>query len=392
MAISLRLYQREAVLGTRVQWRAGSIHTLIALPVATGKTWIFCFMIHAIRANGLRCLVLVNRDELVEQTVQKLARIGIRPGIVKADRNEWSRDVVVASVQTLWSKRRLYIIPPNRFSLVVVDECHYANSPGYQRVLQYFGEAYHLGCTATPFRGDHKSLADAGWQSVAYVYPWHKAVEDGWLAPLRVERLQTTTTLVGVSSKSDAMTGQTDFTASRLSSRINTPTRNDAIVQAWIDRISPRRTLGFCATVEHTVSLANAFRRRGIEAHAIYGEMGPRERRVLIDGHKRGRFLVLINCQVLTHGYDDPGIQAIIMAKPTQSKVLYIQCVGRGLRPDRDHGKQDCVLLDVVDISDEHSMAINAEVAGLLGEFGQDRAIADGAVPELKGPESCEET
>ena len=378
MSIKLRDYQLAGVKGTRREWAAGNKHTIVAMPTATGKTWLFCFIIHMALRNGHRCLVLVNLDELVHQTVEKLRRIGIRPGVVKADRNEWSRDVVVASVQTLSSKRRLYVIPPSRFNIVIVDECHFANSASFQRVLQYFGEAYHLGCTATPFRGDHKSLADAGWQSVAYVYPWTKAVEDGWLVPLKVERVQTKTTLVGVNARTDSVTGQTDFTPGRLGQRINTKERNDAIVQAAIDKVLPRKTLAFCATVDHAVSLANAFRRRGIEAHAIYGDMGPRERRTILDGHKTGRFPVLTNCHVLTHGYDDPSLQAIIMAKPTQSKVLYIQCVGRGLRPDKPNGKIDCVLLDVVDVSDEHSMAINAEIAGLLGEFGQDREVVEG--------------
>ena len=378
MSIKLRDYQLAAVKGTRREWAAGNRHTLIALPCSTGKTWIFCFIIHMALANGHRCLVLVNLDELVHQTVEKLRRIGIRPGVVKADRNEWSREVVVASVQTLSSKRRLFVIPPSRFNIVIVDECHFANSASFQRVLQYFGEAYHLGCTAIPFRGDHKSLSEAGWQSVAYVYPWAKAIDDGWLVPLRVERLQTQTTLVGLHAKSAPVTGEVDFTPGRLGARVNTPERNDAIVRAAIEKVLPRRTLGFCATVEHAVSLANAFRRRGIETHAIYGDMGVRERRALIDGHKSGRFPILTNCHVLTHGYDDPGLQAIIMAKPTQSKVLYIQCVSRGTRPDKN--KTDCVLLDVVDVSDEHSMTINAEVAGLIGEFGQDRAVVEGRI------------
>ena len=181
MAISLRDYQEEAVRAVRHCWRKGEKRVLVSFPTGTGKTWLFVFIIYAARENGLRCLVLVNTDELVQQTVEKLERVGVNVGIMKAGKNEWTRDVVVASVQTLSKPTRLFNLPPNHFGLVITDECHYANAPSYQRVLWYFRDAWHLGVTATPFRGDKQSLAGAGWDTVAYVYPLKRAIEEKWL-------------------------------------------------------------------------------------------------------------------------------------------------------------------------------------------------------------------
>jgi superfamily II DNA or RNA helicase len=383
MSIDLRPYQSAAIESVRDEWKANHKRTIVSMPTGTGKTWLFVFIIYMAKANGMRCLVLVNTDELVEQTVDKLNRVGVQCGVIKAHRDEWSRDVVVASIQTISKPSRLTNLMPNHFMVVITDECHYANSPSYQRVLWYFADSWHLGVTATPFRGDKKSLAGAGWDSVAYYYPLQHAIDDGWLCPVKFVRVDTNVHVDAVRTSKNEHTGERDFSAKLLEKTVNTPERNNVIVDASIMNLRGRRILAFCAGVEHAVDLANAYRRRSIEAYAVYGAMRERHRRLILKAHRTGRFPVLTNCQILTHGYDDPSLDAIVMARPTESKVLYMQEIGRGLRPNPQSGKRDCLVLDVVDVAKKHQLAIGSELVQLremIAERNQKKL--DGGEPE----------
>ena len=374
----------------RVDCQVAEEHAFVGNGLVNHNTWLFVFAIWGARANGLRSLILENTDELIEQTVEKLKRIGVNPGVIKAGKNQWTSDVVVASVQTLSKSSRLFNLPPNHFGLVITDEAHYANAPSYQKVLYYFGDAWHLGVTATPFRGDKRSLAGAGWHVVSYVYTMQQAVKDGWLAPVKFVRVDTGVKLAGLKKSRATITSTADFNAKILERMINTPARNDAIVRAALEhmtsRISPlqtkmRRTLAFCAGVDHAVDLANAFRRQGIEAFPIYGSMKEKHRRMILQAHRMDKFPVLTNCNILTHGYDDPGLEGIIMARPTESKVLYLQELGRGLRKSPETGKTDCVCLDVVDVVSKHALTIGPELMA-LEEAMKEEAGPGGVKPE----------
>jgi superfamily II DNA or RNA helicase len=367
MAISLRTYQSEALAAARADWSSGAERIIVSMPTGSGKTILFLFLIHGAHENGHRCIVLVNSDVLVHQTVQKLGRVGIAAGVIKAKYNEWSRPVVVASVQTLSRKERLQYVPPGRFGLCIVDECHYANSASYQRTLRHLRAKYVLGVTATAFRGDNQSLADAGWERVSYAYSLEDAVRDGYLVSPNIRRVDTGIALIK-SAKSTSY-GERDFSSKSLSKCVNTDERNEQIVGAYRDQIPGSKCIAFCVDVEHAWALANAFRKRGVKAQMIYGMTPKPQRRELLEAHQQGAFDVLTNCNVLTHGYDDPSLQGIIMARPTLSKVLYMQSVGRGLRPHE--GKECCELLDVVDVSRTHEIAVNAEIMGLQREMGQ---------------------
>lgn len=372
--IELRQYQREALEAFRRDWRNGVKRVLVSMPTGTGKTWLYVFAIWGARKNGLRSLVLENTDELIEQSVEKLKRVGVEPGVIKAGKNEWMRDVVVASVQTLSKTNRLYNLPPNHFGLVITDEAHYANAPSYQRVLWYFANSWHLGVTATPFRGDKKSLAGAGWDAVSYVYTMQQAIKDDWLAPMVFRRVDTGVELKGLIRAPASCTATRDFNAKALAKIIDTPERNKLIVDAALQHllvrngplnVRMRRSIGFCADVSHSVNLANAFRQRGIEAFAVYGSMKEKARRLVLRAHREGRFPILTNCNILTHGYDDPGLEAVIMARPTESKVLYLQEIGRGSRKSPETGKTDCIVLDVVDVAKKHALTIGPELLEL---------------------------
>jgi len=370
----------EPKLAHRIDCEVEEEHCYVGNGMVNHNTWIFVFIVHMVRANGLKCLILVNTDELVLQTKEKLAKIGIQCGIVKASKNEIHKDVVVASIQTISRDDRLLSIAPNEFMVVITDECHLANAFSYQKVLQYFQDSWHLGVTATPFRGDKKSLEAGGWHSIAFYYSIEDAIRDGWLAPVEFIRVNTDVSLDGVAK--GKRLGENDFVAKQLEKAINTPERNQKIVEATLRHIPGQKTLAFCVSVRHTVDLANSFRSYGIDARAVYGSMKAKLRRELIRAHRNHEFLILCNCELLTTGYDDESLRALIMARPTKSKVLYLQELGRGLR--KSPGKTKLTVLDVVDVASKHTIAVGNELVKLRSEIENAKSRAGKAGPSLE--------
>jgi superfamily II DNA or RNA helicase len=329
------------------------------MPTGCGKTLISA---EIMRQLNVPTLFLCHRDELIRQTVDTLSRAwpAASVGVVKAERNEWAdgQDVVVASVQSLHD-RRLDAMPEDRFELLVVDECHHAAAPTWRRVIEHFDSRFLLGLSATPERADGEGLADLFGDRPLYTYPLRRAIEDGYLARPTQYAIMTDVDLNGVSRHAG------DFAAGSLGRAVNTPDRNACIVEAHQQYASSRRSVAFCVDVQHAVDLAAAFQSAGVSAHHVSGETPIEERRELLRAFSCGEFQVLANCAVLTEGFDDPGIDCVVMARPTSSRTLYTQAVGRGLRLHRD--KTDCLVLDITDNSRRHKLVT------VLDLFGQPR-------------------
>jgi superfamily II DNA or RNA helicase len=367
--IELWPFQIEAVQAVHKEFATGIRRTLVSMPTGTGKTIVICACVQMALQAGNRCLVVVPSTELVDQTVEKLARIGIHSGVVKQNRDEWQHPVVIAQYQTLARRKRLARIPPDWFRFVMIDEAHMSYSPSIRRIMRYMCTAWFIGFTATPFRGDRKSLALANWGSVAYVYTLDKAVEDGYLAKPIIVRISTNVNLDTVAVSKVPREGGLveDFRSSSLEKAINTPERNLRIARAFMSECGHVRAIAFCVTRKHALDLANSMRSIGIAAGMVHYEMDPSLRRAALDAHKAGRLQVLTNVSVLSQGYDDNGIGCVIMARPTLSKTLFVQCVGRGLRGGwrLDPDKRSCTILDVVDSCSRHKLAVTNEVFDL---------------------------
>ena len=159
--MELRPYQQEARDAVKRDWASGFSRTLLVLPTGCGKTIVFSRIIEDMVREGRRCLILAHRGELLDQAADKLLQAtGLRCAVEKADETclgSWYR-VAVGSVQSLMREKRLERFPPDYFDVIVVDEAHHALSDGYQRVLAHFEDARVLGVTATPDRGDMRSL------------------------------------------------------------------------------------------------------------------------------------------------------------------------------------------------------------------------------------------
>ena len=348
-------HQKAALAAVKSFINADRKAGLIVMPTGTGKTVIFCTLGHDL---GWTTLILVHRDELVRQTIETLERVwpAAIAGVVKAARNEWQdRDAVVASVQSL-NNSRLEGMPRDRFGLIVVDEAHHAAAESWVRILDYFDSRFILGCSATPERFDGRSLADRFGDKALFTYQLRDAIEDGQLARLTQYQIATDASLDGVAYRMG------DYAESALSLVVNTPARNNVILEAFNKHAPGRRAIAFCVDVQHATDLAETFQGAGINAECVTGETPIDLRRQLLADFAAGKIQVMANCQVLTEGFDDPGVDCILMARPTASRGLYTQCIGRGLRKFRN--KSDCLVLDITDNAAKHKLVTALDLLG----------------------------
>lgn len=407
MTLQLRGYQDEALDRSAAAEARGVRAQLGVAATGLGKTIIFA---EKARRTPGRSLVLVHRDELAQQAVSKLRLVwpGVDVGVVKAERNEVHAQVVVGSVQTLSRPARLaglmapwtdpgLLSAAAPFDLVVVDEAHHvqvdnsygailaalrAGEPeraatpeevdaGYEMGLAPEGPLL-FGVTATADRGDGLGL-DGVFQEVVFSYDTLYGIRAGYLADVRGRRVKVEhLDLAGVKvSHGDVDQGQAGAAMERAHVQ-------DQIVKAWKAEAPGRRTLVFTPTVEVARLVAEAFTAAGIPAAYVHGGTPADERRALLGPEGRfssGDVQVIANCAVLTEGYDEPRVDCVVMARPTRSRSLFAQMIGRGLRRHPD--KVDCLVLDVVGDTADHSLITVPSLFGL--EKGHARAMADGS-------------
>lgn len=349
MAVELRPYQSEAIAAYRAALGNGLRRGVIALPTGTGKTVLGLSLGKQL---AKRVLWLAHRDELIYQPVKTLRAIApeIIPGVVKANKNEYRRDFVFASVQTAQNTKRLRNL--QGFDLVVADECHHATAPSWRKVLEHVGCFRDggpplLGLTATPERTDNIAL-DAVFERIVYSLQLPEAVRRGYLVEptFRYHKLNVDLSKVKVTGG--------DFNGGALDVALAEAGIVDAVCEAYDERADDRKTIIFTVSVQQAEAIAAKLRKRGVRAQPISGEMDLDLRRRRLREFAEDKVRVLVNCMVLTEGFDEPSVDCVIMARPTQSKSLYLQCIGRGLR--LHPGKEDCLIVDMVGNSERHTL------------------------------------
>jgi len=361
-----RPYQSEMHEASIKAYDAGIHLQLISAATGTGKTQTFAGIPDVFRSRlPGQMLVLAHREELIDQGIKKIKEVNPHLTVTKemaGDIGDVNADVIVGSVATLGNKNsvRGERFPWHNIDKIITDEAHHATSDTYRTVysladvLRPDTHKLHLGVTATPQRADGKALAEI-FKRIIYEYSLRRAVEEGYLVEPHGIRIKTNTSL------SEAKSSNGDYSASSLAAIINNPERNQLVVKAWLDHGQNRRTIGFTADIQHALDLVAMFKYYGVKAEAIWGD--DPERKAKIARHQSGETTILLNCGVLTEGYDDPAIGCILLARPTKSGVLYCQMVGRGTR--LFIGKTDCIVIDVVDSTAKNSLLTLPTLLGL---------------------------
>jgi len=337
--IQLRDYQQRDVDALRAQYALGMLGVLFVLPTGGGKTFVFSYIAMNAAAKGTRVLILVHRQELLRQSSDSLYELGVDHGQIAPKRSMTYDTVQVASVQT--AVRRLDKI--QKPGLIIVDEAHHAAAGSWRKIIEHFPDTPVLGVTATPCRLDGKGLGRSagGYFDVMVQGPAIKElIKAGFLSKPKVYAPPTDLVL------DDVKTRMGDYAKDELAKAVDKPMITGSAVEHY-GRLCPGKpAIAFCVSVAHAEHVAADFRAAGFKAQAIDGSMDDGTRKGLITSLARGKLDVLCSCEIVSEGTDIPVVTAAILLRPTQSLSLYLQQVGRALRPYP--GKKHALILDHV--------------------------------------------
>ena len=342
--IELRDYQQEAIENLKKMREDGK--TIALLYHATGVRKTITAATDA-KAVGGRTLFLVNALKLASQAKDTFAKVWPEAtlGEYTGSQKDMSQTVIFATVQSI--SKDLEKFSPTDFDYLIVDECHHAAANTYQKIFTYFHPKFILGLTATPERSDGEDMLEL-FQNVAHKMDLKTAVERGVLVPIRCIRVKTNIDLT------DVRINGIKYNSQDLESKLFIPERNQLIVDTYLKYVNGKKTVIFCASVDHAAEIAKLLRDNGVKAEAVSGRDRVEVREKILKDYETGPTNVLCACDLLNEGWDSPHTTVLFMARPTMSKTIYLQQLGRGTR--RCPGKEDLLVVDFVDNANMFNM------------------------------------
>ncbi|MBW0482131.1 hypothetical protein O181_021846 [Austropuccinia psidii MF-1] len=403
--IEHRPYQQDCLNSCLNALDRGISRIGVSLPTGSGKTTVFINLIHAIPSNhessqkGWRSIIIVNSIELAHQALNQLFHLFPQTSVSLEQGSHYASEhtkVIIATYQSLNSKQRYKRFEPSEFKCVIVDEAHHALSASYVQILSHFNhfgptpgtqpeatkspnyQVPIIGFSATFSRHDRLALSTV-FEEIVYHYELRDMIQAGWLAPARFTSVKVKMDLskVGLTNTKDP-----DYILDRLAEVIDTEPINDLLLSIYLDRAADRKsTLIFTVNIQHMYRLANKFRNAGIDARVIFSGTSSNERKSLLSDFKLSKFPVLVNCAVLTEGADVPNVDCVILARPTRSRTLLTQMIGRGLRKSQATGKTDCLIIDIFG-SVERGVLVTPSLQGLDPNQFHDSDLMSGELGE----------
>lgn len=343
MSPVLRPYQIAALGRARDARMGGARRVLITAPTGSGKSVLACEMIRTqVTSHGARVLVVAHRKELIDQFYVNLSRVGLVPGILRGqdERTDPSAPVQVGTIQTLLRRE----LPPAH--IVFIDEAHRVPGKSYAHVLERYPKATVFGLTATPCRIDCKPLMehfDALVQSASY----SELIDAGAIvapivyAPRKPPDISKVHTIGG------------DYHEGELEAAMMQAHVVGDVVNTWMQRSEGRKTVLFAVSIAHSKELAANFAAEGVKVAHLDGTTPDMEREQILVDLEFGKLQMVCNVGVLVEGWDQPSVKCLVMARPTKSLTLWMQCAGRILRP---WGTQPPVILDHSGNVDRHGL------------------------------------
>lgn len=330
---TLRDYQQDLISKTFAAWSSGMRKVLLQLSTGGGKTIIFAVVASELTCRGEGVLVVAHREELILQAADKMAvTTGVQPGIIKAGYKPTDSLIQVGSIQTL-ARRKTY----PKAELVIVDEAHHASAASYRKLLDAYPNALILGVTATPRREDGYGLRDVFDHLVCSISTL-ELITLGYLTEYKL--------IAGFKYSKHKVPQKRDFTKKELE-QVASDYKPEEVLKQWNNFCAGKKTILFAVNVMHSKAIAAKFRAAGISCEHLDGETPQSERKAILDRFKSGTTKIISNCAILTEGFDCPDSEAVVIARPTTSVTLWLQMLGRVLRPAP--GKNYATILDMTD-------------------------------------------
>jgi DNA repair protein RadD len=333
----LREYQRRAIERARGEFINAARAVLLVAPTGSGKSVIFAEIARQHLARGGRVVVVVHRRELARQAAGHLAARGIaniRTIVGGRSLGDVNAPVTVAAIQSLTAKAWRDRLPPA--TLVIWDECHHIKAPSFMTVRDAYSSALHIGLTATPQRADRSPLGDV-FDSMVVIATVRELTDAGFLVPCEVWGPN------GARNKLSA----------------------DA-VDAYLDHGENKRAIVFCANVVHAKECAERLRDAGVASEYVDGTMPTRDRDAALARFASGQTQVITNCNLISEGFDVPACKCIVIARGCDSVAMYLQAVGRALRPEPSG--ETALVIDLRGATHKHGMPDADRQFSLSGE------------------------
>ena len=335
---NLRSYQTDLISRIAADFSSGIQRVCAVAPCGAGKTVVVGWMAGKTALVNKRVLFLVHRRELIDQSDRTFTAMNIRHGIISAGvPADYESSVQIGSVQTV--ARRLSRIPPPDF--IIIDEAHHATAGTWKKIMEAFPRAVTLGVTATPARLDGNGLGDIFQSlvmgpSVDELIRWGNLSKYNYYAPPSKADIESVRIQFG------------DYVKSELERAVDDDALIGDIVANYQKLANGRQTVCYCVSRRHSEHTAAKFRAAGISVAHVDGETHKAERDRIISDFRRKKLRVLCNVDLLGEGFDVPGMEAVILARPTASLTLFIQQSMRPLRPDPDNPSKVAVIIDHV--------------------------------------------
>jgi superfamily II DNA or RNA helicase/HKD family nuclease/SOS-response transcriptional repressor LexA len=331
--------QQEALEALVASRKSGYRRGLVVLATGLGKTWLAAF--DAVRMGARRILFVAHREEILGQAATTFVRIlpRKRVGYYTGRGRDADVDVLCASVQTLAKAEHLARFAPQHFDYIVIDEFHHAAAGTYRRLLTHFAPSFLLGLTATPDRTDQSDILSLCDDNLVYSCHLFAGIQAGLLAPFHYHGIQDESV-----DYREVPWRNGRFDPEQLSNKLATLARARHALREWRSK-AQQRTLAFCVSTRHADYMAEQFINAGVSAAAVYAgsTLG---RAQALEKLYAGTLQVVFSVDLFNEGVDLPSIDTVMMLRPTESKILFLQQLGRGLR--RSAGKQRLVVLDFI--------------------------------------------
>lgn len=388
--IDLRDYQLSAVSRLRDSIRRHNRSLLVA-STGAGKTRMAIRIMQGAVQQGNPCWFVVHRRELCKQTSREFWKAKLEHGMIMSGR---MRSPTLAQVGTvITAANRVEKLPPDqRPRVIVFDEAHRSVSSSYQRIIDACPDAFIVGLTATPERTDGRGLGEI-YRDIVEVQEMRWLIDNGYLCDYRLIAPADDPDLSGVRSKMG------DFDQGQLSEAMDKPTITGDAIRAYQQFVPGKRCMVFCCSIAHSEHTCEQYKAAGIAAEHIDGTHSDTERDAALGRFMRGETLVLCSVQLAIEGLDVPAVEAVQQLRPTQSLIVYLQLIGRGLRPEE--GKRELTILDQVNNWKRHGLPDDPREWSLEGRKKGRRKPQD-QEPDLnvqqcrkcyavfrKGPEAC---
>ncbi|MEM6515146.1 MAG: DEAD/DEAH box helicase [Bacteroidota bacterium] len=386
--VQLRPYQKEGIKKIFEAWdpkRLNLMSVLFQMPTGTGKTTVFSEIVRKAHIKKKKVLIVVHRTELVEQIAERLATFDVKAGVISANlKTTPDLDVQVATIQTLSRRTK----PPA--DIVIIDECHHSKAATYKKLWDIYPEARFLGVTATPVRINGEGFSELfdiliPLGSLSYFF------EKEYLA--QIKHL-----VCSIPDLSKVKQKMRDYDVQMLRNVMLDNSLMANLVESYQKYISGKKTIVFAVDIEHSKEIIKRYQEAGIPAAHLDAKTPKTERKEILQKFKNGEYLVLSNVDIVSEGFDVPDCEAVQLARPTKSLVLYLQQVGRCMRPSP--GKEYGFVLDNAGLWLEHGLSyidrdwtLEGKKKRRSSKIVQPDVIGyddDGVIREVKKPHEAE--